>query len=451
MLPPLFPSLVRNIIYPIYRGLRGDRLLFMLEELERNQWLSKEEIEEIQWRKIEYFLKQAVTYVPYYHDLLGEVGLRIEEIQNPTDFRKIPFLTKDIIRRESSRLVTKDPLRRGYPSSTGGSTGEPLYFYNDQGAGPLRRANTLRGYRWAKVDIGDKQALFWGFALNRSAKERLIESVKNYFNNIVTFSTFDMSDETMRRYASRLRFYRPDYIVGYPSALIIFTQYCKWSKTDVPRLRAVVTSGEKLFPQQREIIEEVFTCPVFDRYGSREFASIAHECEEHKGLHIFTDLCFVEVIHDSGRPAQSGEVGELVVTDLLNLYMPFIRYRTGDLAVPTERECSCGRGLPLLDRIEGRAFDYITTPSGKRVGGFFWTWLSRAVHGIKRFQIEQRVRSEVIFRIIPGPDWKNEYRQILEGRIKETCGENFQVTFMIVDEIPLTPLGKSRFIISKLE
>lgn len=451
MLPPLFPSVVRNVIYPIYRGLRGDRLLTMLEELERNQWLSKEELEELQWRNLVHFLGLVVTHVPYYRKLFGEAGLAIEEINNPGDLRKIPFLTRDIIRRESNQLITTDPLRRGYPSSTGGSTGEPLYFFNDQAAGPLRRANTLRGSRWAMVDIGDKQAIFWGFSLDRPAKNRAAESIKNYFNNILPLSTFDMSDDTMKQYISRLRFYKPDYIIGYPSALAIFAEYCKRNSIRISYPKAVITSGERVFPSQREIIEEVFSCSVFDRYGSREFSSVAHECKERRGLHIFSDLFFVEVIHESGRPAESGEVGELVVTDLNNLYMPFVRYRTGDLAVPTDRTCACGRGFPLLDRIEGRAFDFIVTPSGKRVGGFFWTWLSRAVPGIKQFQIEQRSRGEVTFRIVPGPDWDNGNQQILEEKIKETCGESFRVKFMIADEIPLTPSGKSKFIISNLE
>ncbi|MCK4236402.1 MAG: aspartate 1-decarboxylase, partial [Candidatus Krumholzibacteria bacterium] len=238
---------------------------------------------------------------------------------------------------------------------------------------------------------------------------------------------------------------------GYPSALALFAEFCKKSRIKVFRPKAVVTSGERTFPHQREIIEEVFSCPTFDRYGSREFSNVAHECEEHRGLHVCNDLFYVEVLHESGRPAQSGEVGEIVVTDLSNLYMPFLRYRTGDLAVPTERTCPCGRGLPLLDRIEGRTFDAIVTPDGKSVGGFFWTWLSRAVPGIRQFQIEQRERSGIIFRIVPGPEWRDESEKHLEQKITENCGEGFRVDFVIVDDIPLAPTGKLKFIVSNIE
>lgn len=451
MIWPLHPAFVRNVIYPVYRGLRGDRVLETLAELERNQWLTREELEDIQWRRLHHLLEGITTHVPFYRTLFADHGLRVEDIQNYDDFRKVPLLTKGIIRAECARLTSRDPFRKGYASSTGGSTGEPLYFFCDRAVGPLRRANTLRGNRWTGIDVGARQAMFWGVHLDVTFGERFVNAVKYYFNNIIYLSTFDMSPASLLRYTKRLRRYRPELVVGYPSALTTLAEFCSSRSVHIPRPKAVVTSGERLYPEQREKIEAVLGSPVFDRYGSREFANVAHECDEHKGLHVFSDLFFVEVVTESGRPARPGEVGEVVVTDLFNLYMPFVRYRTGDLAVPSERTCSCGRGLPLLERIEGRSFDTIVTPSGKSVGGFFWTWLSRAVPGIERFQIEQRDRSGIIFRIVPGPAWSDEFTHRLEAMIKENCGEEFRVKFMLVDDISLSPSGKSRFIIARIE
>jgi len=450
MLPPLYPPLVRNVIYPFYRGLRGDKLISFLEELERNQWLSREEIEEIQWRRLEAYLRQITTHVPYYRELFQKEGIRVEEIQSPIDFQRIPLLSKDDIRAAKDRIVTKDPFRRGVASNTGGSTGEPLYFYTDMAASALRRANTLRTTRMAGIDIGDKQAIIWGFHLDRPFKERFTSAIRDYFSNILYLSSFNMSEEAMGRYARMLNRFKPDLILGYPSAVSQFAEFCKAHRFTSIRPRAAMSSGEKLFPHQAELIGGTFACPVFDRYGSNEFDGVAQECDRHAGLHVFNDILFVEVIHESGRPAVSGEVGEIVVTDLSNLYMPFLRYRTGDLAVPTLRTCDCGRGFPLLDRIEGRMFDAIVTPDGKSAGGFFWTYLSRAVPGIEQFQIEQRERSGVVFRIVPGPEWKEEHKQELERKIKENMGPSFGVTFDVVREIPLTPSGKFRFISSRL-
>jgi phenylacetate-CoA ligase len=450
MLPPLPPSLVRHVIYPVYRGLRGDKLLGVLEELEKNQWQSAEELADIQWRRVEGYLRQIAAHVPYYRDLFRREGLDAERIEGPADFRRIPFLTKEDVRAAGKSIVTTDPLRRGLASNTGGSTGEPLYFSTDLAAGPIRRACTLLGLRWAGIDIGDKQAVIWGFHLDRPVRERFTSAVKDYFNNVLYLSSFNMSEAAMERYARLLAVYKPDLILGYPSALARFAEFCKARRIHTIRPRAAMSSGERIFPHQVEVIAEIFQCPLFDRYGSNEFATVAQECERHRGLHLFNEYLYVEVVHESGRPAESGEVGEIVVTDLTNLYMPFLRYRTGDLAVPTARSCDCGRGMPLLDRIEGRTFDAVVTADGKSAGGFFWTYLSRAVPGIKQFQIEQRDRSGVVFRIVPGSEWKDEYRGELERRIKGNMGEGFSVSFDVVKEIPLTPAGKFRFISSKL-
>jgi phenylacetate-CoA ligase len=450
MFPPLSPMLIRNVVYPVYRGFRGDTLLAVLEELERNQWLSPKEIEDLSWQRLGKLLSQSVLYVPYYRDAFQQAGLKPDDIQSPADFSKVPLLTKDIVRGAGNRMVSQDPLRKGFASSTGGSTGEPLYFYGDATSGPIRRANTMRGYRWMGVDVGDRQAMLWGMHLDVPFRERLVSAVKNYFSNTIYLSTFDMSDQSMLRYAERLRAYRPRLLTGYPSALALFASFLRMKRIMDIRPRAIISSGEELYESQRELIEAVFGCRVFDRYGSREFANVAQECDEHRGLHIMSDLFCVEILTGDGRAANEGEVGEVVVTDLSNFYMPFIRYRTGDLAVSTGRTCACGRGLPLFDRIEGRSFDAVVTPEGKHVGGFFWTWLSRAVPGIRQFQIEQRERSGVCFRFVPGPEWRDEYERRLERKIKENCGEGFRVTFVRVEEIPLTVSGKARFIISNI-
>jgi phenylacetate-CoA ligase len=318
-------------------------------------------------------------------------------------------------------------------------------------AGPIRRANTIRQFRYAGTDIGERQLRLWGGHLDRTRKEDIAGGIKGYFNNIRFLSAFDMSDEAMNRYAYVERSFKPSLIVAYPSALALLSNFCKRKALKLHKPKVIITSGEMLYPEQREIIEEVFSAPVFNRYGSRQFSNIASECKQHKGMHVASDLFFVEIIHKSGKLAKSGEMGELVVTDLSNYYMPFIRYRTGDFAVSTDRACDCGRGLPLLEKIEGRSFDTIRTPEGKSVGGSFWTRLSRAVPGINRFQIEQKGLNGINFRIVPGPEWKIDFKSVLEEKIKANCGDNFNVTFLIVDDIPLAPSGKSRFIIPNIE
>lgn len=451
MLPPLPPWAVRKVIYPLYRHVRGDRLSVHVKELESHSRFSAEELKIFQWSRLERFLKYIEANVPYYGDLFGELGLRTEDIRSPSDFRNIPLLTKEKIRAAGKRIITKEPGKEGIPLSTSGSTGEPLYFEVDTAAGPTRRACAIRSFRWMGIDVGDRQARIWGSYFGVSLKTRMFDTIKDYFNNILQLSAFNMSDEIMHRYAAKMRYFKPDLLIGFPSALTLFAEFCKGHKIKDIHPKSILASGEKIYSHQKELLEDVFRSEVFEGYGTNEFGNIAHECEERDGLHMFNDLFYLEVLHESGRPAEAGEIGELVVTDLTNLYMPFLRYRTGDMAVPAGRACSCGRTFPLLDRIEGRTFDVVVSPEGKSAGGFFWTFLSRAVPGIARFQIEQRDPTGVIFRLVPGPGWKDEYKATLESKIKANMGESFGVNFEVVEDIPLAPSGKFRFILSKIE
>jgi phenylacetate-CoA ligase len=448
---PLPPWAVRNVIYPFYRRVKGDNLLECVSELESHERLSPEEIANLQWTRLRGFLDYIAANVPYYRDLFGGLGLSPDEIRRPADFLNLPLLTKDMIRAAGKRMITEEAGKRGVSLSTSGSTGEPLYFDVDIDAGPTRRACAIRSFRWMGIDIGDRQARLWGTYFGVPLKTRMLDAAKESFSNVLQLSAFNMSDEVMHKYAGRLRSFKPHLLVGFPSALTVFAQFCKSRRMGGISPRSILASGEKIYPHQKELLEEIFKCPVYEGYGTNEFGNIAHECGERQGLHMFTDLFYLEVLHESGRPAEAGEVGEIVVTDLTNRYMPFLRYRTGDLAVLAGRPCPCGRPFPLLDRIEGRTFDVVVTPDGRSAGGFFWTFLSRAVPGISRFQIEQRDPSGIIFRIVPGPDWKDEYKTTLEGKIKANMGEGFKVGFEIVDDIPAAPSGKFRFIISKIE
>ncbi len=451
MLPPLHPSLVRNVIYPLYRGLRNDQLLGYLDTLERNQWLEPSRLEEIKWRKLEKLLKEATRHVPYYRKLFREHGIRVKNINSYSDLAEIPFLTRERIRRYGNSMISTDPFRRGHPSRTAGTTGKPLRFYYDSSASPLKRASMLRADRWAGMDLGDREFKLWGLPPDEPGGERISRWLKNYLNNIFAFSALDMSEHSMSKYASALKRLKPGYISGYPSALEMFADFIRINSLEVGNPRSVITGGEKLYPGQRNIIEGVFGCPAYERYGCREFSYLAQECEEHEGLHLFSDLFLVEVIHQNGRPAGSGEAGELVVTDLTNRYMPFIRYRTGDFAIPAGRTCSCGRGFPLLHSIQGPSLDRVVTPDGGKIGSFLWPRLLNGIPGVENFQIEQRDSNGIILKLVTDDEWRDEYSELIETRITRNCGEDFRVSFARVDDIPQDSPGNYRLVKSDMQ
>ncbi|MBI5056329.1 MAG: aspartate 1-decarboxylase [Nitrospirae bacterium] len=445
----MHPSLVKNVIYPAYRFLRRDNVFPTLREFEKNQWLSRDELKELQWVKLKRLLDYAYKNVPYYTNVFNELGLKPENINDADDFNKIPILTKEEIRNNSNKMITLDESRKGEAGNTGGSTGEPLYFYKDVSSSNYSKANMIRLNKWCGINIGDKEAAFWGTPFDISRSKKISEKIKMSMQNVIFLSTFDMSEKSMLQYAQTLRRFKPKILRGYPSALFAFADFLKKNNIAYVKPKIIILTGEKSFSFQKELIEEVFGNIVYDRYGSNEFPNIAHECADHHGLHLINDMYYIEFLNDN-LPARKGEVGEIVITDLHNYYMPFIRYRVGDFGVVSDAQCSCGRVFPLMEKVEGRSFDMIVTPSGKSLGGFFWTYMSRSVPGIKQFQVIQKEKNSVTMKIVPDKDFKMESTKLLEKEIKEKAGQNFVVNFNIVDEIPLTPSGKLRFIVSDI-
>jgi len=443
------PAILRKLIYPTYRFFRQDKVLNKLEELEKNQWLSRQDLEAIQWEKLKLLLKYIFRNVPYYTQLFNELGLKPSDIHNPCDFRKIPILTKEIIRKNSKEMMTIDPSRKGRAANTGGSTGETLYFYRDLDDGSASKANLLRLNRWLGCEVGDREAVFWGTPFDVSRFSKLTDKLKQNIQNTIYLSTFDMSEKTMFGYAITLRKFNPKLLRGYPSALYTFANFLTKNRITDIKPDVVISTGEKSFSFQKELMEEAFGCRVYERYGSNEFGNIAQECYDQHGLHLATDMYYVEVLKDNRLP-EKDEIGEIIVTDLHNYYMPFLRYRIGDLGILSDMQCSCGRGFPMMEEVKGRTFDTIVTPSGKTLGGFFWTYISRAVPGIKQFQVVQKEKNGIEFMIVPDESFRTESTKQLEKEIQEKAGQDFKVDFKIINEIPLAPSGKHRFIISEI-
>ncbi len=443
-------TIIRHLIYPAYKFTGKGDVIARLKELKRNQRMTTDELRELQWRKLKTMVDYVYKNIPYYEQLFNDMGLKPKDIQNPADFRKLPVLTKAIIRNKADMMITIDRSKKGVGANTGGSTGETLYFYKDMEAGAYTRANLIRLYEWCGIKFGDKEATFWGTPFDYSTAQKATERIKEYVKNLIQFSTFDMSEQALSKYVKTIYKTKPCFLSGYPSALFTFANFLKKNNISDIRPKAVISTGEKTFPFQRELMEEVFGNVIYERYGSNEFGNIAHECAEHKGVHLITDLFYVEVLREDGKPAEEGEVGELIVTDLHNYFMPFLRYRIGDMGALSDMKCKCGIGFPMVKEIEGRSFDLIVTPSGKTLGGFFWTFISRAVPGIKQFQVVQKQKNSVDFKIVPDNNFKKDSTKRLAREIKEKAGQDFHVNFHIVDEIPLTISGKFRFISSEI-
>jgi phenylacetate-CoA ligase len=448
----LYTTLEKYLIYPLLPIYRGIDTLRHFKEVEKTQWLSVDEINRIQWAKLGNLLEYAFTNVPFYHRLFETLNMTPRDIATPDNFRKLPLLGKEDIRNNISYIVSsKYTIRDLIPNSTGGSTGVNLNFFNDRKHVGDVSAIDLRSKRWAGLEIGDKNAFLWGSPFDISFQDNLKNKIYNKLFRTLFLSSYNLSEENMVVYAKKLLRYKPKVIVGYPSPLYHFARFLEENEIRDINPKSIISSAEVLYDYQKELIESVFQCKVFNRYGCREFSTIAQECSEHSGMHINAEHVYVECLRGDGEPAALGERGELVITDLDNYGMPFIRYRIGDIGVLSDRKCNCGRGLPILEKIEGRAFDIVVGTNGRAVGGTFWTLLFRtAMEGILQFQVVQESMSEIDIKIVPDETFEEGQVNVLIKKIRAYLGEDMNIHFQMVDKIPLTKSGKSRFVISKV-
>jgi phenylacetate-CoA ligase len=200
----------------------------------------------------------------------------------------------------------------------------------------------------------------------------------------------------------------------------------------------------------RRTIEETLGSELFDFYGSREIPNIAAECAAHNGLHIISPMRYVEILDGQGVPASVGEIGRVIVTDLVNYSMPFIRYEIGDLAVVGGHECKCGCGFPLIKEIVGRQTDFIQTADRKFVHGEFFTHLFYGLPHIVKFQVVQTDLHSLYVYIVKAGQLDIASLRPIKEKISRKMGRDTKLIFQFVDDIPPSPTGKYRFTISEL-
>jgi phenylacetate-CoA ligase len=446
---PMNPFLIRSVVYPIYRRLKGDHVLAHLGEMRRVQVWEPERIRKFQWDKVKRLLKYSHRHVPYYREMFNRVGASPEDLKTWDDLRGLPILRKKNIRENTDAMISEIyPRNRLHPNSTGGSTGEFLHFYVDRNASEARRANNARMNEWIDIRIGDKMAMLWGTAFDVRRSNRMIKGLRNWFSNTLSLSAYTMGAERVDEYITRLKRFKPDLMIGYPSALTHFSESMARRVNGI-RPRAVLVSGETLYEWQRGVIEEAFSAPVYNHYGCREFGALARECKIRNGLHIACERALVE--EELVTDPESGEqVTELLITDLDNFGMPLIRYAIEDIGSVTWERCECGLGLPRLRSAVGRIFDVVRAPNGNFLGGTFWTILLRKVKGIERFQVIQDRLDHITIAVIPTEEFSGETRRYVEEKVAEACGPDMHVGFDFRERLEATPMGKHRFVISKI-
>jgi phenylacetate-CoA ligase len=419
--------------------------------LRKTQWQSEQEIVDLQWQKLKDVLEYTRINVPFYTGILEKKGNTLSEILNHRSLDVLPLMDRRMIRENLPSLLVKNiPKGRSYENRTGGSTGQPLRFFDDRIGVCLAQAAVYRSEEWCGVRVGEPIIYLWGSNFDVSKSDELKGNLVSYLLNYRMFPAWNLDKKKAGDFINFINSFHPSLIIGYAGSLYQCCKLLDYPRHELVGLKGIVSSAETLFPDERSVIQKTFGVPVFNRYGGRDLNFVAQECEFHTGLHIAAERCFIEIVLD-GQVLPPGELGEIVITRFDNWVMPFIRYRTGDLGMLSSDKCPCGRGLPLLAKVEGRLQDMITGTNGKLISGLFFAHMLKDFDEIKEFQIHQVDKNQLVFHLVTEPIGYLPSQKTIESRVKEFMGAQMHCEFKFQTMIPLNASGKRRITISHLD
>jgi phenylacetate-CoA ligase len=451
----VYSTIAKKILAPTLDLLRGTKTVKCLRKLEKSQWWPQDRILDLQSDRLRKLIKYVYDNVPYYYRIFRERKLKPNDIQTSKDLAKLPILTKQIIRENFGDLIARGfSTKEIIPYSTGGSTGEPLRFYRTkEDFYNWGSAAELRAYGWTGYEIGDRCALLWERYPYKSMIEKFTQTSRQFLQRITLFNALDMSAEKLCFFLEKMENLQPKFIRGYPTAIYLLARFIEKKGKHNIRPKAIITTGEQLYGYQRDLISKVFKCKTYSHYGSHEVHAIASECPEHSGYHISAENVIVEIINDEGELVPAGEEGKVLVTNLHNYVMPFIRYEIGDIGTISDKVCPCGRGLPILTTLSGRTTDIIFTKSGKRILGVFLPFRFFSSLNIEQFQIVQETYEKLIIKLVlekECPYDKNKIIKEIKCVYEPILGEDMDIVIEFINQIPPTRAGKRRIVKSNV-
>jgi phenylacetate-CoA ligase len=427
--------------------LRGSRALRLYGQIRDAPRASAQAAAADQLRRLSRLLEHAERNVPYYRELFRGLGIRARDVRTLDDFARLPVLTKDVIRERHADLVREDVPRAGLVEHhSGGSTGVPLRFLSERAYLDASEAGTYRNLAQCGWRPGEMVAFFWGWNAKLAGMPRWEFELRQWVRHAYQFSAFDSGPEQMDRWVDTWQRIRPRVALGYASTLARFAAHVERTGRRIALPRGVFSTAEKLFPGQRETLERVFGCKVYDCYGSSEVRNIATECA-HGGMHVNSDFVVLET---DGGAAVDGEDGmrPFLVTSLWNYGMPFIRYRNEDCGALAQGGCACGSGFPRMRMGVSRVTDNFPLADGRVVHGLFFTYLLYGGEGIENFQFHQTAPDRITLWIVPSPGAAEGRARTVRGaveRVRALAPGAMEVDVREVAAIPPTPAGKHRY------
>jgi len=420
--------------------------------IKRAYW-NQDRLAEYQNKRLRKIIKYAYDYVPYYHKKFRKLGIKPLYIKTKKDLNRLPIISKDEIRENLKEMISKkfnvNDLKM---LSTSGSTGEPLILYITGAESEFRKAKHLR----ANISCGQKLRDRWVVitAPHHFGEATKLQRMLGFYAPTPVSVFNDVSTQILT-----LERMKPDILDGYSSSLLILAKELKKREIGTIRPRFIIGGAELIDDNSRHFVEKVFSAPFYDQYSSVELERIAWQCPVHQEYHMDVDAIIIQFVDKNGDEVSTGERGEIICTSLFNYAMPFIRYTIGDVGIPSDGLCTCGRTLPLMKVVEGRRDSLLLLPDGRILTPRTFTIamnMFKFYRYIDQFRVIQKKPDLFEFNLKMKDDgFKESIMEIellahLKTMFKLNMNEvRFEIKF--VEDIPLDRSGKLMAVVSELK
>jgi len=415
-----------------------------LHRLKKNQYLKPHQLKAFQEKKLREVIQHACKHVAYYKNLFRQAGIKPDDINTIDDLSKIPVTTKKDLQKLSPEEIVSSQadIQQCVTKYTSGSTGNPLKIFLSPEERDFMILLNLRILVENGLKLTDKLA----YIIN---PHRFPKS-KYWFQHLGILrreylSVFD----NPQKHTELLKKMNPDIIYSYPSNLSLLALYMKEKGIDGIRPKTIFSIAEALEPNARKMINSIMDIDTCDILGTIELGDIAWQCVERKGYHLSSDAVIIEFLNN-GKPVQSGEEGKIVCTSLYQHTMPFIRYAVNDICVPSDKMCSCGRSLPMIESIKGRANDFVVLPDGQIMASCFLVITMQEFHDIAQYRIIQENKNGLNLQLVKGKGFKSTTPEKIKNEIQRITNNALNVNIEMLDKIKRDQSGKLRTVISKI-
>jgi phenylacetate-CoA ligase len=443
--------LSRYVVYPLQeRAFRRPTFPY-LAEIDRSQWLSRADLEQLQLEKLRALLSTAHAHCPWHRQRMESAKLNPNDVNDLSALRRLPTMDKAQAAAHREELVWRDVPGGAFKYNTGGSSGQPLIFHFGRARQASDAAGRIRARRWWGVEVGEPEVYIWGAPVELN-KTDWVKTVRDRLLNQLVLNAFAMSPERMDRYLDAIESFQPRSIYGYSSSVSLLAAHARarGRRLRLPRLKVVCTTGEPLYEHQRSLLTEVFGVGVANEFGSRDIGFTAHETP-HGQMLLMSESIILEVLDADGEPVAPGQMGEAVMTGLCSEAQPFLRYRTGDMVRMSPEADKDGRGLHVIAEVLGRQTDFLVRSDGTIMHALAGIYVLRTVDGVGEFKLIQHAKQHLEVQVVTNKSWRAEMTQVIEAGLKKRMGEDVHVQVKLMDTIPPETSGKHRYVVSHVK